>query len=159
AYAGAPAGFTWTDWAPRVGLTYALGKDRSTLLRASYSRFADQLAAGFASFNNPLAFNSYYYTFTTNQGDGNVTPGQVVTPGLGFSANVNPSNPSQLIQPNIISKNFSAPITNEFLISAEHALLPEFVVGINLTYRKQTGLEQEDVIVNDGGVVRPSVRS
>jgi Carboxypeptidase regulatory-like domain len=148
-YAGAPAGFTWTTWAPRVGLTYALGKDRSTLLRASYSRFADQLSAGFASFNNPLAFNSYYYAFTTNQGDGNVTPGQVVTPGLGYSANVNPGNPGSLIQPNAISKNFNAPITNEFLISAEHALLPEFVVGINLTYRRQTGLEQEDLLVQD----------
>jgi hypothetical protein len=166
-YAGGPSGFTWTDWAPRVGLTYALGKDRSTLLRASYSRFADQLSNGFASFNNPLSFNSYYYAFTTNQGDGNVTPGQVVPggafgPGAGsYSANVNPTNPGQLLQPNIISKDFSAPITNEFLLSAEHALLPEFVVGFNLTYRRQSGLEQEDVLVQDGGTgpVRVSVRS
>ena len=29
--------------APRLGLTYALGKDRKTLLRATYARFADQL--------------------------------------------------------------------------------------------------------------------
>jgi len=158
-FAGGPAGFTWTTWAPRVGLTYALGKDRSTLLRASYSRFADQLSAGFASFLNPLSLNSYYYAYTTNQGDGNVTPGQVVPGGLGFSGNVNPAN-GQLIQPNVISNNFHAPITNEFLASAEHALLPEFVVGVNLTYRRATGLEQEDLIVTDAnGVTRPSVRS
>jgi Carboxypeptidase regulatory-like domain len=164
-YGGAPSGFAWTTWAPRVGLTYALGKDRSTLLRASYSRFADQLGSAFAAFNNPIAFNSYYYTFTTNQGDGNVTPGQVVTPGLGYSANVNPTNPALLIQPNAISKNFNAPITNEFLVSAEHALLPEFVVGINLTYRKYTGLPQEDLLVQDSSTFdinapsRVSVRS
>jgi len=158
-YAGGPAGFTWTTWAPRVGLTYALGKDRSTLLRASYSRFADQLAAGFASFLNPLSLNSYYYAYTTNQGDGNVTPGQVVPGNLGYSGNVNPAN-GQLIQPNVIAKNFNAPITNEFLASAEHALLPEFVVGFNLTYRRASGLEQEDLIVTDAsGVTRTSVRS
>jgi hypothetical protein len=148
-YAGGPAGFTWTTWAPRVGLTYALGKDRSTLLRASYSRFADQLSSSFTSFLNPTGSNSYYYAYTTNQGDGNVTPGQIVPGGLGFSGNVNPSN-GQLLQPNAISKNFNAPITNEFLVSAEHALLPEFVVGVNLTYRTQTGLEQEDLLVQDG---------
>ncbi|HXO43071.1 MAG TPA: TonB-dependent receptor, partial [Thermoanaerobaculia bacterium] len=42
-FAGGPSGFAWNTWSPRLGLTYALGKDRSTLLRASYSRFADQL--------------------------------------------------------------------------------------------------------------------
>ncbi|HEV3075362.1 MAG TPA: TonB-dependent receptor [Thermoanaerobaculia bacterium] len=165
AYAGAPSGFTWTDWSPRVGLTYALGKDRSTLLRASYSRFADQLSATFASFLNPLGTPSYYYAWTTNQGDGHVTPGQVVTgTNNGYSGNVNPAN-GLLIQPNAVSSNFSAPITNEFLVSAEHALLPEFVVGFNLTYRTQTGLEQEDLLVQDGSTFdlnapsRVSVRS
>jgi Carboxypeptidase regulatory-like domain len=159
-YGGAPAGFTWTTWAPRVGLTYALGNDRSTLLRASYSRFADQLSAAFASFLDPVALNSYYYAYTTNQGDGNVTPGQIVTPGLGYSGNVNPAN-GQLIQPNAIAKNFNAPITNEVLASAEHALLPDFVVGFNLAYRRQTGLEQEDLIVFDAADPngRVSVRS
>jgi hypothetical protein len=167
-YAGGPAGFTWTTWAPRVGLTYALGKDRSTLLRASYSRFADQLPAAFASFLNPTALNSYYYAFTSNPGDGNVTPGQIITGVCGgapcYSGNVNPSN-GQLIQPNAISSNFNAPITNEFLLSGEHALLPEFVVGFNLTYRNQTGLEQEDLLVQDSSTFdfnapsRVSVRS
>ena len=54
-YAGQDAGFTWTDVTPRLGLTYALGAERKTLLRASYSRFADQLGTGTAGFLNPLA--------------------------------------------------------------------------------------------------------
>jgi hypothetical protein len=36
--------FEWDTIVPRVGLTYALGQEQRTLLRASYSRFADQLA-------------------------------------------------------------------------------------------------------------------
>src|ERR1700688_4477994 len=154
-FAGGPSGLAWTTWAPRVGLTYALGKERSTLLRASYSRFADQLQSSFASFKNPLNNNSYYYAGTTNTGDGNVTPGQVVITHGGYSGNVNPTNPAQLLQANAISSNFNAPITNEFLISAEHALLPELVVWFNLTYRKQTGLEQEDLLVQDGTSFNP----
>jgi Carboxypeptidase regulatory-like domain len=159
-YAGGPSGFTWTNWSPRLGLTYALGKDRSTLLRASYSRFTEQLGSNWAQWVNPLVNNSYYYAYTTNQGDGNVTPGQIVRGGLGYSGNVNPNNPSQLLEPNTVSKNFIAPRTNEFLLSAERALLPEFVVGVNLTYRHVTNWEQEDLIVTDQatGLTRVSVR-
>lgn len=35
--------FTFEDWLPRVSATYALGKEKRTLLKGSYSRFADQL--------------------------------------------------------------------------------------------------------------------
>src|ERR1700730_17260799 len=47
-YGRGPIGFTWTAVTPRLGLTYALGKDRKTLLRASYSRFADQMGGATA---------------------------------------------------------------------------------------------------------------
>jgi hypothetical protein len=151
-FAGSPIGFTWKTWAPRLGLTYALGKDRATLLRASYSRFADQLSAdvNHAQILNPLASQSYYYAYTTNPGNGRLTPGQILLVGNGYSANVNPSNPSQLLVANGVSNSLKAPVTDEFLVSGEHALLPEFVVGVNLTYRKQRDLLQEDLLVYDG---------
>ncbi len=150
-YAGGPIGFTWTSWSPRVGLTYALGKDRSTLLRGSYARFADQLSAdaNHASILNPMNTPSYYYALTTNPGDGHVTPGQIF-PGFGYSGNVFPANPAQLLIFNAVDKGLNAPTTDEFLVSAEHALLPEFVVGVNLTYRRQSNLLQEDQLVFDG---------
>jgi hypothetical protein len=160
-FGGSPSGFTWKTWAPRAGLTYALGKDRSTLLRASYARFADQLSSTFAAFLDPTGGITYYYAWTTNQGDGKVTPGQVITgTGNGYSPLANPAT-GGIINNNVIAKNFNAPITNEFLVSAEHALLPEFVVGVNLTYRKSTGLAQEDLLVSDSatGPERVSVRS
>jgi hypothetical protein len=167
-FAGGPIGFTYKTWSPRVGLTYAVGKDRSTLLRASYSRFADQLSAdgNHATILNPMANNSYYYAVTANT-NGNLTLPQVVfhspnaPSGGGYSSNVNPANPAQLLEPNRVSSNYSAPHTDEFLVSAEHALLPEFVVGFNLTYRKQSNLQQQDLIVFDAADPngRVSVRS
>jgi len=150
-YGGGPIGFTWTNWAPRVGLTYALGKDRATLLRASYSRFADQLGTNPANWLNPFRTQSYYYAYTTNNGNGHLTPGQIILPGVGYSSNVDPHNPSKFLLNTISPGGVSAPRTDELLVSGERALLPEFVVGVNLTYRRQTNLFQEDLLVFDPG--------
>nr|MDP9122589.1 hypothetical protein [Acidobacteriota bacterium] len=148
-YPGSDIGFKWKSFQPRLGLTYALGKERKTLLRASYSQFADQLGTGVAGILNPLGTQSYAYRYTTNPGNGNVTPGQVVGgPVLFYSGNVNPNN-GLLLQSNGVAHNLKAPKTDELLLSVEHALLPEFSVGINGTYRKYTDILQNDLLVFD----------
>src|SRR4029079_2676868 len=63
------AGFNWADITPRLGLTYALGAERKTLLRASYSRFADQLGNGTVCFTNRVAGAAYRYFLPSNNGD------------------------------------------------------------------------------------------
>ncbi len=139
-YGGGPIGFTWSDFTPRLGVTYALGKDRKTLLRASYSRYADQLGAAVASALNPTAGQSYYYFFTPNS---NIGPGLPTTllPGFGYSGNTNPQTGLPFAdRTNAIGANFSAPLTDEVLASVEHAILPELVVGLNLTYRHLSNL-------------------
>jgi hypothetical protein len=152
AYGGGPIGFTWKTWSPRAGLTYALGKDQSTLLRASYSRFADQLGTTPANWLNPFRTNSYYYAYTSYNGapGSHLTPGQVQQVGLGWSSNVDPQDPHRFLF-NTISSGVTAPLTDEILLSGEHALRPEFVVGVNLTYRKQSKLLQQDLLVFDPG--------
>ncbi len=141
-------GFEWKDFTPRLGLTYALGAERKTLLRASYSRFADQLGTGTGSFLNPLGGPGYAYFYTTNAGTPIVTPGQVGG-FLGYSSNVNPFT-GGLLQSNALDSNLKAPKTDELLLGVEHALLPEFVVGANLTYRKLTDILQQDLLVFNG---------
>jgi hypothetical protein len=153
-FAGGDIGFKWKGFSPRLGLTYALGPERSTLLRASYARFQDQLGTGAAAggaFLNPMGNITYYYGATTNNGNGHVTPGQIVQIGQGYSPNVAKGNPTALLQPNRVSSSLNAPVTDEILLSGEHALLPEFVVGLNLTYRKQRDLLQQDLLVSDDG--------
>jgi hypothetical protein len=156
-YGGQPSGFAWKTWSPRLGLTYALGKDRATLLRASYSRFADQLgAAQQAGFLNAIGPVQYYYAYTTNPGNGHLTASQIIPAGLGYSYTVNcrtpgtPGyHPDQLVVSNSVNHSLNAPLTDELLVSAEHALLPEFVVGLNLTFRQQHNLLQQDLLVYD----------
>src|SRR6185295_5791363 len=83
----------WTDITPRLGLTYALGAERKTLLRASYARFADQMAAGIAAAANPTAAQSYAYAYT--YAHNNLAAGDLLLCGgtaCGYSSNVDPRN-------------------------------------------------------------------
>ncbi len=149
---GFDAGFDWTSITPRLGLTYALGAERKTLLRASYSRFADQLGAGFGTFLNPLAVPGYAYFYTAQAvgaGGGAVDPSQIIVGPQSFSPNVNPYT-GALLTSNSVDPGFDPPQTDELLLSGEHALLPEFVVGLNLTYRRLTDLADQDLLVFDG---------
>jgi hypothetical protein len=151
-YGGGDAGFDWTNITPRLGLTYALGAERKTLLRASYSRFADQLGTGFATWTNPLASAGYAYFFSTQgtgPGGGPVNPALFFPGSAGLSANVDPRN-GGLLNSNAVDGDFSAPLTDELLLGVEHALLPEFVVGLNLTYRKISDIANADLLVFDG---------
>jgi hypothetical protein len=150
--AGYDPGFDWATLSPRLGLTYALGAERKTLLRASYSRFADQLGTGYVALTNPLQYSSYTYVLTnhsTAPGSGPITPGQLLSPPFAYSPNVNPLT-GGLLTSNRVDPDFSAPNTDELLLGAEHALLPEFVVGVNLTYRKLSNYVDSDLLVFDG---------
>jgi hypothetical protein len=153
---GGDIGFEWADITPRLGLTYALGAERKTLLRASYSRFADQLGSGAAGQIN-LAGPSYSYFYTSNQGLGGIatvgeldftSPQILCGADLCYSGNVNPNN-GQLLQSFAVDSGLNAPITDELLLGVEHALLPEFVVGVNLTYRHYTGQLEQELLVFD----------
>jgi hypothetical protein len=148
-YAGGPAGFTWGNFTPRLGLTYALGQDRKTLLRASYSRYADQLSAAIVSALNPTAGQSYYYFTTPASNIGPGVPTSLTPAGAGYSSNTNPLTGLPFAdRTNAIAANFSAPLTDEVLASVEHAILPELVVGLNLTYRHLSNLVENQGLGN-----------
>ncbi len=150
-YQGSGAEFDWTTLTPRIGATYALGKNRDTLLRASFAQFADQLASGNVNRTNPAGDAYARFIFS---GDG-TSPwnGEALTFNRAFG--YDPSDPTSLVSPDINDPNLDAPITSELILAVEHALLPEFVVGATFTVRNVTDiLETRELVRNSDGSVR-----
>ena len=135
--------FTWTNVEPRLGFTYALGATHKTLLRASFSQYADNLGPASVLQNAATAASSYAYFYTTN------TNGQSFS-GSQIGALIQAPLPVASVSKNRVSSGLKAPTTDELLLSAEHALLPEFSVGVNFTYRKYKDPLQAELLVGDG---------
>ena len=151
-FGGGDIGFEWKSLTPRLGLTYAIGESRQTLLRASYSQFADQLGTGNGVAINPLYASTYaYFYYNDINGNGTADLGEVLTaPGPhNASGNYDPRDGGLLVS-NGVSSSLDAPLTDELLLGVEHALRPEFVVGVNLTYRLISDIIDNERLVFDG---------
>ena len=133
AYAGAPTEIHYKNWEPRVGLTYALGAQKSTLLRASYARFADQLGTDYVAVDNPVGYTMMLYPFTDTNHNGLADPGELGP--AAFYTGIDPNNPNSLTSPNQVASNLKAAVTDEFTVGADHQILPELVAGMTYTHR------------------------
>jgi hypothetical protein len=126
----------WNDWSPRVGLTYALGADRKTLLRASYARYANGLGAYPATSLQGIPGVAYaYYPWTDTNGNHLVDPGELNTTTPIRTINFNPANPSSPQPVNFINPNLTSQKTNEYVAGIDHEVLPNFAVGASYTHR------------------------
>lgn len=122
--------------APRLGLTYALGQDRKTLLRATYSRFADQLDSnipkGLSLATIPYYSYAYYDAVDTN-GDGQIQPSER-TNFTGVCC-FNPNDP--LANANRVG-SYKTPMTDEIVIGADHELMTNFGLSASYTWRRRS---------------------
>jgi hypothetical protein len=152
-YPGSGEPFQWEDWQPRIGLTYALGSTRSTILKASYSRYAEALGTGLIDNVNPIGAVSYgYYAWNDVNHDNLVQVGEVNTDDFQFSRGYDPRNPGAAVSVDSFASGINAPQTDEFLVGIDHELFPAFAVGVAYTYRQfndlifrsRTGLGQGD---------------
>jgi hypothetical protein len=155
-FQGNDPNFQFEDIVPRLGATYALGEQRKTLLRASYSQFADQLGLGLISEVNPLGSAFAIYVGTDTNGDGILDPSEpheFAVP-VGFD----PSNPTASSSPNLIDPDIEAMITTEFILGIEHAFMPEFVGGFTVTWRQSDDYYDKLALYRDanGNLVTPT---
>ena len=127
--------FEWETISPRLGLTYAVGDERKTLLRASYARFAQQLATGYISVLNPLGAGYAYHFWADTNDDGFYQQGEPTAFWSSFGT-FNPNDPTALTTVSRLDPNLEPSLTDELILGVDHAFLPEFVVGANFTYRK-----------------------
>jgi Carboxypeptidase regulatory-like domain/TonB-dependent Receptor Plug Domain len=118
----------YNSFTPRLGFTYALGKDRKTLLRASYSRFADQLDSNlpFTLSMAGLPYYSYAYYFAADlNGDHQAQKNELAT----------------FLGPNIPlaqAGDYKVPKTDEIVIGADHELMTNFGISGSWTWRRRS---------------------
>ncbi|HET9369126.1 MAG TPA: TonB-dependent receptor [Vicinamibacterales bacterium] len=124
----------WNTLSPRVGVSYALGADRKTLLRASYAMFASQLDSNFAaSVASAIPYYSYvYWSGTDTNGNQRLDPSEFTT--FQGTYGFDPDNPLAG-NPNRVG-DYKTPKTHELLFGAEREIFPGFGLSGTVTWRK-----------------------
>jgi hypothetical protein len=134
---GYEAPFTWKNFSPRAGMTYALDDASRSLVRISYSRFAGQLQTGFTGWANPSSQTGWAeYPWVDLNGDNLAQPGEVNTSGspLAFGGGFNPAAPTAVTSANRFDPDFSAPRTTNFIVGLDRELRPNLALSLNYTY-------------------------
>ena len=132
-----PNTHTYNVLAPRVGVSYALGEDSDTLVRASYGQFASQLSAGAAGFlGGPVPYSYVYYLAVDDNGDGVTQLSELATGPLG-SYGFDLSDPTDQSTVNRIADDLSSPRTHELIFGIDQELpIPNSAVTFSVTHRQ-----------------------
>jgi hypothetical protein len=132
----------YSNWQPRVSATYALEKTKSTLLRASYARFADQIGyLGYWASTTP-GMTAYYYYWTDLNHDHLVQPNEVLfNRPLGYS-NLIPPDSIRADQVPQSFRGLKTPTTTELTAGLDHQFTHDFAVSGTFSFRRTTNLQQ-----------------
>jgi len=153
-FAGYDSPFTWTNFSPRAGVTYALDESRKTIARVSFSRYAGQLETGTIGVLNPSSTaGSATYRWVDTNGDhfaqaSEVNLTQFITAAGGF----NPAAPTAVTSANSLDPNLKAPKTSSFVAGVEREIRPNLAVNVNYSYTRTT-----DLFGNFTGRITPRV--
>ena len=133
--------------APRIGMSYALGEDSDTLVRASYGQFASLLGAGASGFlGGPVGYSYVYYLAVDDNGDGLAQPNEFVTGPLG-SYGFDLNDPTDQSTVNRISSDLSSSRTHEVIFGVDRELpIPNSALTASVTYRRFTNFTWSPLI-------------
>jgi len=129
------SGLKWDSISPRLGLTYTMGADKKTLLRAAYSRYVDQMGGSLVYNTSPGRYQYLYYYFNDKNANHTADPGELTDYG-GVYSGVDPNNVSVANSLFRWDTDMKPPHTDELILGFEREILTDFSVGVNGTYRK-----------------------
>jgi hypothetical protein len=136
-YPGQDEALQWKTVSPRIGITYALGADRKSLLRAAYNRYVSQMGSA-VSGSSPVG-NSYlaFYGVDAN-GDNTIQRNELAK--LRTISGINLNAPNSLTSTRRIDYDTNPPTTDELLIGFEREVFRDVSVGITATHRRTKDL-------------------
>ncbi len=145
-FPGNDGGFDWQSISPRLGVTYALGEERRTLLRASYARFASALNTGEIGRLDPVNIAYAYFGFLDDN-ENRMWDGREEEFFLIDWWGYDPADPTSLDTPNVTDPGLDPERIDEVVLGLEHAIRPELVAGLsgNWRYRSEI-LEWRDYV-------------
>ncbi|HYU35963.1 MAG TPA: TonB-dependent receptor [Thermoanaerobaculia bacterium] len=149
-------GFEWTSVVPRVGATYALGENRTTLLRGSFSQYAEQLGQiPLLSRVNPIGYAYSYFYFEDANGNLVLDPSERGSLQFAYTYNIDPDHPEALFTPNVNDPDLKPMMTSELTFGVEHSFNANLAGGVNLIWRKIKDVpETRYLIVDETGTTR-----
>ena len=128
----------WNSVTPRVGLTYSLGSDKKTLLRAAYNRYVNQIGSAINAIN-PIGYYSYFQ-IAGRETDGNKVPERNELQKVIFYNYLDATNPGALTSTIRADYGMKPPHSDELTAGIEREVLTDFSIGVNATYRKYNDL-------------------
>ena len=138
-FAGADAGVTFSNWAPRIAATYDLMGNGKTVLKGNYARYWAQIGTGtFSGVLNPVTEANIRFPWTDLNGDKFVQANEVDTSNapLSFGGNYDWRNPSALKVSNRVDPNMVNQATDEVTLSIDREIMSQFAVGASYIWRK-----------------------
>jgi hypothetical protein len=137
-FPGADAGVTWTDFSPRVGLTYDFTGNGRTIMSASYAAYYGQMAPG--QLSSVLAATGAVfvrYPWNDLNGDAFVSANELdLTTILSRSAAYNPSDATNFRTAGTVDPNVKTDRTREMIVGFDRQLGPTMAVGASYIWRK-----------------------
>ena len=151
-FAGYKTPFTWNNFSPRAGVTYAVDEARKMVARASFSRYAGQLNTGTVGVMNPSsAAGSATYRWVDLNNDHFAQANEVnLNEFISAAGGFNPANPTAVTSANILDPNLKAPRTTSVVVGVDRELIPNLAVTANYSYTKTT-----DLFGNFTGAITP----
>ncbi len=127
------------DLVPRLGATWALGRERKTLLRASAGRYASRLGEEVAGQVSPGIPAVAWSFFDDRNGNLALDGGEAASIRPWFLQGFDPAH----------THGLRAETTDELTAGIEHALRPDFVIGLHATWRLMEHLFESRLLVRD----------
>jgi hypothetical protein len=135
-FPGADPGVSFVDVSPRFGATWDLSGDGRTIAKVSANRFYGQFV-GTAAILNPVGATQVRFPWSDSNGDLVVQRGEMdLTRLLSFSANYNPTNPSNVRSANQVDPDLKNDVVSEIIAGLDHELMANFGLGVAYIHRR-----------------------